>query len=390
MQVMGEKLDTEKIQHILRKCAPLPGLECLDGSEDIELEEIGDGNINDVFRVTSVKERSQSLVVKHGPAYIKCLGPEFPLSIVRLKVEYNALAAFQRICPGYSPCPYYFDVETNAVLMEDLRDHSIMRKELISGNINMETVKKIAYFLACVHRDTHVSKLSEAEFEKLQQDFQNEDMVSLTRQYIFTRPFDKTDPTNRCSEAVQKKLHLIYEDPGLLDSVWKMRNLFLEKKECLVHGDLHTGSVLVSNNSAKVFDNEFAYVGPAAFDLGLLIANYIFSYYRHMSTQENHDTHRKFSQKLIEACYLTVNTYLSVMTCTVGQRHEYLNNLLTETAGFAGCEIIRRIIGTAHVEDLEGIPYAEEDALEAGVRLLLGHDRIHTIDRLMVIALMLT
>lgn len=43
----------------------------------------------------------------------------------------------------------------------------------------------------------------------------------------------------------------------------------------------------------------------------------------------------------------------------------------------------------AHVEDMDGLPSAEVEALGAGVRLLEAYDRIHTIDRLMVIALML-
>lgn len=50
-----------------------------------------------------------------------------------------------------------------------------------------------------------------------------------------------------------------------------------------------------------MIDLEFAYMGPPAFDIGVLLANYIFSYYGHM----DNDRHRKFAQKMIEACKLT-------------------------------------------------------------------------------------
>lgn len=55
----------------------------------------------------------------------------------------------------------------------------------------------------------------------------------------------------------------------------------------------------------KMIDLEFAYMGPPAFDLGVLLANYIFSYYGHMSIPEDNDRHRKFAQLMIEACKLT-------------------------------------------------------------------------------------
>ena len=48
-----------------------------------------------------------------------------------------------------------------------------------------------------------------------------------------------------------------------------------------------------------------------------------------------------------------------------------------------------RLVGAAHNADLEGLGFAEQDCLGAGVRLLQAADRIHNIDRLMVIALML-
>ena len=51
--------------------------------------------------------------------------------------------------------------------------------------------------------------------------------------------------------------------------------------------------------------------------------------------------------------------------------------------------VIFRIIGAAHVEDLDGVKYAEEDCLQAGVRLLNAYQRITNIDQLLCIALML-
>lgn len=77
-------------------------------------------------------------------------------------------------------------------------------------------------------------------------------MVNLTEQYVFTRPFTKDDPTNRCSDKVKERIHLVYEDQTVLSAAARMKQLFLTKKECLCHGDLHTSSIMVDSSSAKV------------------------------------------------------------------------------------------------------------------------------------------
>lgn len=77
-------------------------------------------------------------------------------------------------------------------------------------------------------------------------------MVNLTEQYVFSRPFTKDDPTNRCSDKVKERIHLVYEDQTVLSAAARMKQLFLTKKECLCHGDLHTSSIMVDSSSAKV------------------------------------------------------------------------------------------------------------------------------------------
>lgn len=129
-------------------------------------------------------------------------------------------------------------------------------------------------------------------------------MMSLTADYVFTRPFNKDDETNTCSPEVSKQLASIYEDENLLAVVKDMRQIFTEKKECLIHGDLHAGSVMVKETDARMFDMEFSSVGAAAFDLGVFVANFIFLYHRHMSIEEDNDTHRAFAYKMIDACKL--------------------------------------------------------------------------------------
>ncbi|XP_060076671.1 methylthioribose kinase-like [Ylistrum balloti] len=351
---------------------------------NLEVVAVGDGNLNDVVRVME-KQGNSSVIIKHAPPFIKCLGPEYPLTAERGTTEYQALMRFNTASPGCCPQTYFYDTEASLICMEDLRSYKDLRREMIQGVCSDEAVKCIAKHIAIVHRENHVSKLSSADMDDLINLFGYTDLVQLTEQYVFTRPFLKDDPTNKYSEEVGSRANLVYDNPQVLANAAKMKKVFLEKKECLIHGDLHTGSIMVYNDSAKLMDIEFAYVGPGAFDIGCLIANYIMSYYQHMS-----EGNRQFAYRTIDFCKLTGKTYFENMTCSTGDVESYNKNFMSEVAGFAGCEIIRRILGAAHVADLEGRLSAEVDALGAGVRLITAQERIDTMDQLMIIAHMLT
>ena len=42
--------------------------------------------------------------------------------------------------------------------------------------------------------------------------------------------------------------------------------------EALIHGDLHTGSIMVTESETRVIDPEFAFYGPMGFDVGAVSA----------------------------------------------------------------------------------------------------------------------
>ncbi|CAH1254230.1 Hypp1320 [Branchiostoma lanceolatum] len=366
-------MDKDSLLHVLRKHAMhIPCLQFIGDACDVT--EVGDGNLNYVFRVVHRQDSNvtSSVVVKAAPPYIKCLGPEYPLTAHRCTMEYQALQKFHEIVPGYSPQPYLLIQDRHMFIMEDLSDGYVtLQAELIRGKLHLAAVRNIAVFMACVHSATHNRSQN-----GLLTSFSNPDMVSLTEQYIFTRPYLKDDPTNHSSEPIKAILHLVYDDMELQSIVGKFKGLFLEKQESLVHGDLHSGSILVrpEDGSVKVIDAEFAYIGPSALDLGLLLASYVFSYSAHKEKGNDAES-RTFCELLCQAIQLTGETYNAHLT-SQKDAALYFSQLMPEVAGFAGCELIRRIIGAAHVADVEGCPAAEERALRAGIWLLKNHQTV--------------
>ncbi|KAL4241113.1 hypothetical protein ACF0H5_001891 [Mactra antiquata] len=353
--------------------------------EKLEVTEIGDGNLNVVLRVSG--DNNKSIIVKHSLPYIKCLGEGYPLGEQRIDIEYKALSKFHTLSPGSVPEPYAFDKPNNAVYMEDLHGYKMLRGSLMDGIFDLTLSDTIGRHLGTVHRDTHVSTVGDDGIKTLTEEFDNSNMVVLHEEFVFTRPLNRTDPTNKCSTEVSKRLDSLYDDERVVAAINAMLDVFKTKKECLLHGDLHTGSIMFSGSDIRLMDIEFAHIGAASFDVGILVAHFIFSYFRHMSLD---DTHKNFAYMMVDACKRFVSTYLQYMTAYTGDRKTYIKNFMSETAGFAGCEIVRRCVGAAHNADVEDLPDAEVDCLGAGVRLLHVYQKIHDIDRLLVIAFMLT
>ena len=54
---------------------------------------------------------------------------------------------------------------------------------------------------------------------------------------------------------------------------------FCERAQALIHGDLHTGSMMVTVDSTQVIDPEFGFYGPMGFDIGAFLGNLILAFF---------------------------------------------------------------------------------------------------------------
>ena len=68
------------------------------------------------------------------------------------------------------------------------------------------------------------------------------------------------------------------EDLDLHVAISRLKLKFMDAPEALIHGDLHTGSIMVTDSATMVIDPEFAFYGPMGFDIGAVIGNLLMSY----------------------------------------------------------------------------------------------------------------
>lgn len=64
----------------------------------------------------------------------------------------------------------------------------------------------------------------------------------------FICSFEKDNPSKCKDESLEKVLLQIYNNSTLLSSVADLKNSFHTNKECLIHGNLQTDSILCSLN----------------------------------------------------------------------------------------------------------------------------------------------
>lgn len=241
------------------------------------VKEVGDGNLNFVYIVTGTNSinYSNTVVVKQALPYVRCVGENWPLTLDRATFEYQALVKEYNLCPEHVPKVYKFDVTKALIVMEYIKPpHLILRKQMLNGVINNTFVCHVAQFLAKTLFGTSGIKLNGEELrQQISLWSKNSSMCALTEQVIFTDPYynAKFNHWESISPELDNTIKEgIYNDIILKNGINNLKNKFLSNTQALLHGDLHTGSIMTSpNGTTYIIDPEFAFYGPMGFDIGI-------------------------------------------------------------------------------------------------------------------------
>jgi len=111
------------------------------------------------------------------------------------------------------------------------------------------------------------------------QRFANEAIVAANERVVLTEPLDPMCKANRqLSPAVEEYAETLRKDAQVLQDLEECVRSYRNKKEALLHNDLHTGNLLATATSTYCIDWEFATVGPMGFDLGCLLGVLLLAY----------------------------------------------------------------------------------------------------------------
>ncbi len=354
-------------------------------------QEIGDGNINYVFRVKDL-DTGRSVIIKHGDKVSRTGGSQ--VSTDRNRIEAEVLKLEGELAPGSVPEVYLYDPVMCCLVMEDLKDYGNMRYELIKHQIFPGFAEDITTFMAQTLIGTTDVVLDPREKKQLAGRFINPDLCRVTERLVYTEPYRNLEgknvlnPDNR--EFLEEEL---YQDPGLHLEAAKLKEEFKTKAQALLHGDLHTGSIFVKKGSTKVLDPEFAFYGPIGYDVGNVMANLIFAWANGEVTMEAGQEKEEFLGWLETTLEAIPDLFCKKAKTIIVERHKepmadidgfidwYLEGILADTAGVAGLELNRRIAGSAKVKDIAGIEdtaertWAERICVLTAKELILGREK---------------
>ena len=349
------------------------------------ISEVGDGNLNLVF---IVRGTSGGIAVKQALPYVRLVGESWPLPLSRSHYEHRALTLQARLAPGLVPAVLHHDEALALIAMELLEPHIIMRKGLISGMRYPRFVEDITTYLARTLFFTSDLAVPAAQKKEGIAAFAgNHALCKITEDLIFTDPYREAEQNRWTSPWLDATAARFRRDMDAHVAISRLKLKFLSRPEALIHGDLHTGSIMVTESETRVIDPEFAFYGPMGFDLGAVIGNLIMAYLASAGHERSPVERRafetwlgetiesvwgEFSRKFVElwraeargdAYPATLFTGESGAAGLEAERQAYMARLFQDTVGFAAAKIIRRILGLAHNIDFEWIEDAHLRAI---------------------------
>jgi len=335
--------------------------------EPLEAAEIGDGNINYVFQVRN-PQTGRSVVIKQADKLLRSSGR--PLDVYRNKIEAEILKIQGELAPSFVPRVYRYDEAMCALSMEDISAYKNLRAQLGRGKTFPHLAENISTFLADTLLPTTDLVLDRAEKKDRVKLFVNKELCDISEDLVFTEPYDDYKGRNIILPENQTFVEeFLYGDQLLKAEVGMLRDRFMNLGQALIHGDLHSGSIFANEDGIKVIDPEFAFYGPMGYDVGNVIGNLFFAWANHLYTDRENEA---FLAWIEDAIADTLDLFLEKFSSRYDElvtfslyrteffKANYLADLLADSLGYAGTEIIRRVVGDSKVAEVTGVSDLKE------------------------------
>ncbi len=303
-------------------------------SDIIRLEPAGEGNMNRTLRADLASGRS--IVLKQAVDHVAKY-PHIPAPIERARVEaefYTVIESYRDLAVSM-PQFIGYDAENHLLCLKFLDGCcdfvDIYSPDKIADDQRaalMTTIEKLLIWLSRLHLVMPPTTFPE-----------NRAMRELNHAHIFDLPLRRETHSEIGTQFGPKTKSLadhISRDTGLHSQVRTLGELYLGHSGCdsqpvMLHGDFYPGSWLRDDNGlVYVIDPEFAFVGPAEFDIGVFMA---------------HLTFAGFNQEEITHA---LNNYAAALSFDPKLAWR-----------FAGIELLRRLLGVAQ------LPVVEDDLVKS-------------------------
>lgn len=276
----------------------------------LQAEKPGEGNMNYVLRV---RTNLRSFIVKQSRPWVEKY-PQLDAPIERIEVEARFYEVVSKLNPlnGFIPAVLDYLAESFLLALEDLGEATDFTSiYLKSDEITSHELIDLIRFISGLHSAKVPGSFPD-----------NQPLKELNAEHIFSYPYriENGFDLDSVQDGLQA-LSLPYKNNEVLKSaIQGLGKTYLQKGEVLIHGDYYPGSWLRTAEGTKIIDPEFACLGHAEFDMGVLVA------------------HLKMAQTSDDLIHMGLKEYLLPQSFDMAL-----------CAGFCGAEILRRIIGLAQL-----------------------------------------
>ena len=376
--------------------------------EKWQVSEVGDGNLNLVF---IVEGPDGSVCVKQALPYVRAAGPSWPMSLERAFFENSYYRAVAPYVAELIPKIYYYDAELYCTVMERLSPHIILRRGLIAGRRYPNLAGDMGEYVArACFFTSDLAWPFERKMDGIALFAGNKALVRISVDLIFADPYLISERNRHTSPQLDEVVSDLRRDGPLKVAAARFGQKFLSQSQALLHGDLHSGSVMVTETDTRVIDPEFAFYGPIGFDLGAFFGNLLLSWYSQSGHATPNEGRVAYREWLLEQAKIFWSTFRSsfralwvehakgdafpaAMFSTPADaaalesaRNAFLDSLFADMLGFGACKMIRRILGFAHVIDFDAIQDAalradcDASALALAHLMLTHPEQFHSVD----------
>ena len=375
------------------------------------VREVGDGNLNLVFLVEGP---DGSVCVKQALPYVRAAGPGWPMSPERAFFEHAYFSAVAPTVGNLIPRIHHHDPRLHCTIMERLSPHVILRQGLVAGRRYPNVARDIGEYIArACFFTSDLAVPFERKLEAVALFARNQPIIRITVDLIFAEPYFPSARNRHTSPQLDAAAAELRRDGSVKARAACFGYKFLTEAQALVHGDLHSGSVMVTEHDSRVIDPEFAFYGPIGFDLGAFLGNLLLSFYSQFGHETTAGDRAAYRTWIVEQAQVFWTTFRDrFLSLWAGHAHgdayprsmfsqasdaaaleaariAFMDRLFEDMLGFAACKMIRRILGFAHVLDLESIAdpgvraRCEAAALAMARDLLRRHERFRSMEDVM-------
>lgn len=344
-----------------------------------------DGFVNFIFRIS---QNNKSYILKQARPYLRVIEltdniadskllDELPVE--RNYLEYLSFQLRHSIASNYVPKVFFVDTANNVFIMEDLgQSHKILRFELNTGKKFPSFAQQIGEFMSHTHFHTSELYLDKSVFRNLLCKFSNVHMRAIMEDFVLLK-LDMCQSSNSALAVMGKKL---WDDPAIKLNALQVRDNFIKKSECLVHGDLHTSNIFINDKSLGIIDMEYSFMAPYSYDLGYLLANFVSQYAAFTFKVEGHKKtqHQEYLLNTIKQVY---DSYFNTFEICYKknakplylQTEGFLNSLFAgifqESLGIMALANMIRIINRSPFPDFDCIDDPKNKLLAQGLSLTI-------------------